>query len=170
VYARRVLRGGGRGVRVSDHIVPLLDCHRRPTDGGKQPTRHKRMANPDGFTLLCLKPQAMHEHPRGVTVWKYVVLSDAESCTSARTASRVSCWRQSVSQSCPLTPLQNCLFTPELQWQPRGDRRISQGWVQTGNACLRQGHCRGRESWWAGSWLADGGSVPAWILTFVSEI
>ena len=25
------------------------------------------------------------------------------------------------------TPLQNCLFTPELQWQSRGKRRVSQG-------------------------------------------
>ena len=26
-------------------------------------------------------------------------------------------------------PLQYCLFTPELQWQPRGKRLVSQGWV-----------------------------------------
>jgi hypothetical protein len=26
-------------------------------------------------------------------------------------------------------PRQNWLFTPELQWQPRGKRRISQGWL-----------------------------------------
>ena len=27
----------------------------------------------------------------------------------------------------PWTPLQHCLFTPELQWQSRGKRRILQG-------------------------------------------
>ena len=26
-------------------------------------------------------------------------------------------------------PLRHWLFTPESQWQPRGKRRISQGWV-----------------------------------------
>jgi hypothetical protein len=31
-------------------------------------------------------------------------------------------------------PLQYCLVTPELQWQPRGKMDISQGWVLTGNA------------------------------------
>jgi hypothetical protein len=30
-------------------------------------------------------------------------------------------------------PLQHRLLTPESQWQPRGNRRISQGWVRTGN-------------------------------------
>jgi hypothetical protein len=34
-------------------------------------------------------------------------------------------------------PLRNCLFTPELQWQPRGKRRILQGCAQTGNAWAR---------------------------------
>ena len=29
-----------------------------------------------------------------------------------------------------LAPLRYRLFTPELQWQPRGQRRILQGWVQ----------------------------------------
>jgi hypothetical protein len=40
-----------------------------------------------------------------------------------------------VSRCFRLTPLQNCLFTPDLQWQFRGKWRILQGCklVQTGN-------------------------------------
>jgi hypothetical protein len=39
-----------------------------------------------------------------------------------------------VSERFRSAPLQHCLFTPELQWQSRGKRRISQGGVPTGNA------------------------------------
>ena len=44
------------------------------------------------------------------------------------------------SERFPLIPLQYWLlrpFTPELQWQSRGQRRISQGWVSTGNRWRR---------------------------------
>jgi hypothetical protein len=57
-----------------------------------------------------------------------------------------------VSERFPLTPLQNCLFTPELQWQSRGQRRILQGWVQTGHhACLWARPCHRTVCWIAAS-------------------
>jgi deoxyribodipyrimidine photolyase len=49
-----------------------------------------------------------------------------------------------VSERLPFTPLQNCLFTPELHWQSRGKRRSSQGGVRTGNK--RLGYASGRRA------------------------
>jgi hypothetical protein len=53
-----------------------------------------------------------------------------EPDVSIRAASRSGVWRAitpnvvelptQVSRRFPLIPLQHCLFTPELQWQPRG--------------------------------------------------
>ena len=54
--------------------------------------------------------------------------------------------RQALEQQVafPLTPLRYGLFTPESQWQPRGERRISQGWRQA--AELREGLGRAQQS------------------------
>ena len=48
-------------------------------------------------------------------------------------------------------PLRNWLLTPELQWQSRGQRRISQGWAQgcplgEGGGRAEGGHLRGQNS------------------------
>ena len=44
---------------------------------------------------------------------------------------------RAVSRRFPLTPLRFWLFTPELQWQPRGKMAYLTGGVSTGNARAR---------------------------------
>ena len=57
-----------------------------------------------------------------------------------------------VSERSLLDPIKtNCLFTPELQWKSRGQRRIYLTGARTGNAC---GSAQCRSSWpsrWLGS-------------------